>query len=63
MAEDPLTELQHAAVLDVFFILVESEHFVLTGGAALVASGLTERPTRDVDLWRMSALTSRRPGQ
>lgn len=50
MAEDPLTALQHA-LLELFFDLPESGGFVLAGGAALVASGLTHRSTQDVDLF------------
>lgn len=50
MAEVALTELQRD-VLRLFFDLPESRGFVLAGGAALVASGLSERPTRDVDLF------------
>jgi hypothetical protein len=50
MAEVALTELQRE-VLRIFFDLPESSGFVLAGGAALVASGLSERPTRDVDLF------------
>lgn len=50
MAESALTDLQRA-VLKLFFGLPESEGFVLAGGAGLVASGLTERPTQDVDLF------------
>lgn len=50
MVEVALTELQRE-VLRLFFDLPESSGFVLAGGAALVASGLSERPTRDVDLF------------
>lgn len=50
MAESALTDLQRA-VLGLFFGLPESEGFVLAGGAGLVASGLTDRPTQDVDLF------------
>lgn len=50
MAEQPLTELQRT-VLEVFFALPESDGFVLAGGAALVATGLTDRPTNDIDLF------------
>jgi hypothetical protein len=55
VAESPLTDLERA-VLELFFGLPESRGFVLAGGAALVATGLTERPTKDVDLF---AVTSR----
>jgi hypothetical protein len=47
---ESLTSLQRA-VLELFFDLPESTGFVLAGGAALVATGLTERPTKDVDLF------------
>jgi predicted nucleotidyltransferase component of viral defense system len=50
MPEDALTELQRE-VLRLFFGLPESAGFVLAGGAALIASGLSERPTQDVDLF------------
>lgn len=50
MAESALTQLQRQ-VLRLFFDLPESNGFVLAGGAALVASGLSERPTKDVDLF------------
>lgn len=50
MADVALTELQRE-VLRLFFELPESAGFVLAGGAALVASGLSERPTQDVDLF------------
>jgi hypothetical protein len=50
MSDTTLTELQRL-VLDLFFALPESEGFVLAGGAALVATGLTTRPTQDVDLF------------
>ena len=50
MPEDPLTDLQRT-LLGLFFALPESDGFVLAGGAALVATGLTERPTNDIDLF------------
>jgi hypothetical protein len=50
MADTPLSDLQRA-VLELFFALPESNGFVLAGGAALVATGLTARPTQDVDLF------------
>lgn len=34
-----------------FFSLPESDGYLLAGGAALVASELTARPTRDLDLF------------
>ena len=56
MAESALTDLQRA-VLELFFGLPESEGFVLAGGAGLVASGLTDPPTQDVDLFGSDAAT------
>lgn len=50
MGDSTLTELQRL-LLELFFELPEADGFVLAGGAALVASGLTERPTQDVDLF------------
>lgn len=50
MADEALTDIQRE-VLGLFFSLPEAEGFVLAGGAALVASGLTDRPTQDVDLF------------
>ncbi|MGE5857415.1 MAG: nucleotidyl transferase AbiEii/AbiGii toxin family protein [Solirubrobacterales bacterium] len=50
MADTTLTELQRA-VLQLFFTLPESEGFVLAGGAGLVATGLSTRPTQDIDLF------------
>lgn len=43
----------------VFLSLEESEGFLLAGGAALVATGLTERPTQDVDLFTAHASVQR----
>lgn len=56
MVESALTDLQRA-VLELFFSLPESEGFVLAGGAGLVASGLTDRPTQDVDLFGSDVAT------
>ncbi len=56
MSDSTLTELQRL-VLELFFALPESDGFVLAGGAALVASGLTERPTQDVDLFGSNMAT------
>lgn len=50
VADVALTQLQRD-VLRLFFGLPESAGFVIAGGAALVASGLSERPTQDVDLF------------
>ncbi len=46
----PLTEFQ-IEVARLFLELQESRGFVLAGGAALVALGLTNRPTQDLDLF------------
>ena len=50
MAENPLTDLQ-VEVLRMFFSLPESDGFMLAGGAGLVAVGLSERRTEDLDLF------------
>lgn len=50
MNDPVLTSLQRQ-VLELFFSLEESAGFVIAGGAGLVASGLTTRPTQDVDLF------------
>lgn len=54
MAETGLNELQ-VEVLRLFFSLPESQGFVLAGGAGLVAVGLSDRPTEDVDLFSATA--------
>jgi hypothetical protein len=50
VAESVLTEPQRE-LLRLFFELPESSGYLLAGGAALVATGVTERPTRDLDLF------------
>lgn len=45
-----LTPMQRQVLLW-FFELPESEGFVLAGGAALLALGLSSRPTQDIDLF------------
>jgi len=45
-----LTEFQ-ADVARLFFSLPASEGFLLAGGGALLASGLTTRPTEDLDFF------------
>ncbi len=45
-----LTEFQ-AEVARLFFHLPASEGFLLAGGGALLASGLTSRPTHDLDFF------------
>ena len=49
MCADSLTPLQVSATR-LFFSLPESVGFAVAGGAALIARGLIQRPTRDVDL-------------
>jgi hypothetical protein len=56
MSDSTLTDLQRL-VLELFFKLPEADGFVLAGGAALVASGLTERPTQDIDLFGSDVAT------
>ena len=50
MADNTLTQLQRA-VLELFFTLPEAEGFVLAGGAGLIATGLSTRPTLDLDFF------------
>ena len=47
---DPLTAFQ-IEVSRVFLDLPQSAGFLLAGGAALAAQGLTDRPTQDLDLF------------
>ncbi len=42
-------------IVGLFFSLPESQGFVLVGGAALLALGLTDRPTQDVDFFTSDA--------
>lgn len=56
LSDSTLTDLQRL-VLELFFKLPEADGFVLAGGAALVASGLTERPTQDIDLFGSDVAT------
>lgn len=51
-----LTDLQRTAAR-ILFALPESEGFALAGGSALVALGVVDRPTRDLD-----AFVAARPG-
>lgn len=55
MSESSITQFQEV-VAHVFFALPEADSFLLAGGLALAAHGLTTRPTEDLD-----AFTSR-PG-
>jgi len=48
MTTSPITEFQ-AGVARVFFSLPEAKTFLLAGGLALAAHGLSERPTEDLD--------------
>ena len=57
MADLNLTTVQ-AEVLHLFFSLPESDGFVLAGGAGLVAVGLSERPTEDIDMFASTASIS-----
>lgn len=50
MSPVPLTDFQ-VEIAQLFFTLPASRDFVLGGGAGLVAAGLTERPTRDLDFF------------
>ena len=50
MSEHPLSDLQ-IEVLRMFFSMPESDGFILAGGAGLVAVGLSERRTEDLDLF------------
>ena len=46
----PLTAF-HVEVARAFFDLPQAAGFLLAGGAALAAQGLTSRPTQDLDLF------------
>jgi hypothetical protein len=52
-----LTEFQRE-VARLFFSLPESDGYLLAGGAALVASELTDRPTQDLDLFAHALIDS-----
>lgn len=54
MTTSPITEFQ-AEVARVFFSLPEAESFLLAGGLALAAHGLSERPTEDFDAFTSHA--------
>lgn len=49
-APEALTEFQ-VRVTQIFFSLPEAGGFLLAGGAALLAQGLTDRPTQDLDFF------------
>jgi hypothetical protein len=57
MGDQALTDFQRE-VANVFFALPESGGYLLAGGAALVASELTVRPTRDLDLFTHAPIES-----
>lgn len=57
MTDDALTDFQRE-VTQLFFTLPESDGYLLAGGAALVASGLTTRPTQDIDLFTHAPASS-----
>jgi hypothetical protein len=59
VTRSPITEFQ-AEVAQVFFSLPEAESFLLAGGLALAAHGLSGRPTEDFDAftWRASDVTT-----
>ncbi len=57
MDDDALTDFQRE-VAGLFFSLAESEGYLLAGGAALVASKLTARPTQDLDLFTHAPATT-----
>ncbi|MGC2311009.1 MAG: nucleotidyl transferase AbiEii/AbiGii toxin family protein [Candidatus Babeliaceae bacterium] len=57
MPPGALTPLQLQATR-LFFSLPQSAGFAVAGGAALIAQGLIQRPTRDVDLFLLDAGTS-----
>jgi len=54
MSPDGLTPLQVKATR-LFFSLPQSTGFAVAGGAALIARGLIQRQTRDVDLFLLDA--------
>lgn len=57
MSNEPLTEFQQE-LATIFFALPEADGYLLAGGAALVASELTARPTRDLDMFTHAPATS-----
>lgn len=56
MTKSLLTDAQ-VAVAQAFFELPESAGFVVAGGAALLALGLSSRPTQDLDVFTSPATT------
>jgi hypothetical protein len=57
MSSDGLTAGQ-IEVANAFFGLVESQGFVVAGGAALLALGLSTRPTQDLDVFTAPPVSS-----
>lgn len=57
MCAESLTPLQVSAAR-LFFSLPQSVGFAVAGGAALIARGLIQRPTRDVDLFLLDTAVS-----
>ena len=50
MSGSSITDFQ-VEVARVFFAMPEAGSFLLAGGLALAAHGLTERPTEDLDVF------------
>jgi len=50
MSGSSITDFQ-VEVARVFFAMPEAVSFLLAGGLALAAHGLTERPTEDLDVF------------
>ena len=48
-------QAEQREIVHLFFDMPESQGFVLVGGAALIALGLTDRPTQDVDFFTSDA--------
>jgi hypothetical protein len=57
MGGHPLTEFQRE-VAQLFFSLPQSDGYLLAGGAALIATELTARPTQDLDLFTHAPVDS-----
>ena len=54
MSGSSITDFQ-VEVARVFFAMPEAGSFLLAGGLALAAHGLTERPTEDLDVFTSKA--------